>query len=89
MDRSKLSKSPPNAVLVDGLFFPQREALGLDTRESTPGFKRQIIVLNAEVRSMKRVSLVMQLPSLVADCQSVVPFSMNTAATAWQGATCW
>ena len=39
-------------------FFPQRKALGLDPRESTPGFKRQLVVLNAETRSLKRVKVV-------------------------------
>ena len=32
--------------------------LGLDPRESTPGFKRQLVVLNAETRSFKRVKIV-------------------------------
>lgn len=50
----------PTAVAVDGLFFPQREALGLDPRESTPGFKRQIVILDAETRSLKRASIVMK-----------------------------
>jgi len=48
------------AVTVDGLFFPQREALGLDPRESTPKFKRQMVVLNAETRSFARASIVMK-----------------------------
>jgi len=48
------------AVDVDGLFFPQRKALGLDPRESTPGFKRQVIALNAETRSLQRASIVMK-----------------------------
>jgi hypothetical protein len=48
------------AVAVVGLFFPQREALGLDSRESTPGLKRQMIVLNAETRSFKRASIVLK-----------------------------
>ena len=38
--------------------FPQRKALGLDPRESTPGFKRQLVVLNAELRSLKRAAMV-------------------------------
>jgi hypothetical protein len=50
----------PTAVDVDGLFFPQREALGLDPRESTPGFKRQMILLCAETRSFNRASIVMK-----------------------------
>lgn len=33
--------------------------MGLDPRESTPGFKRQIVILSGEVRSFKRVSIVM------------------------------
>jgi hypothetical protein len=33
--------------------------LGLDPRESTPGFKRQIIILNSETRSFKRTAIVM------------------------------
>jgi len=35
--------------------------LGFDPRESTPGFKRQVTVLNGEVRSFNRVSIVMDL----------------------------
>ena len=45
-------------VGVADLFFPQRTALGFDARESTPGFKRQLVVLNAETRSLKRVKIV-------------------------------
>ncbi|MFG0291419.1 MAG: hypothetical protein ACF8CQ_24860 [Rhodopirellula sp. JB044] len=48
------------AVAVAGLFFPQREALGLDPRDSTPGFKRQMVILDAETRSLKRASIVMK-----------------------------
>ncbi|HUP79039.1 MAG TPA: hypothetical protein VM260_10835 [Pirellula sp.] len=48
------------AVHVDGLFFPQRVALGFDSREATPGFKRQLIILNAETRSFKRAAIVMK-----------------------------
>ena len=46
------------AGLVAGLFFPQRIALGFDARESTPGFKRQLIILAAETRSFKRAVIV-------------------------------
>lgn len=48
------------AVAVVGLFFPQRKALGFDSRQSTPGFKRQLVILNAETRSFKRASIVMK-----------------------------
>ena len=46
----------PNAVVVDGLFSPQRTKLGFDSRESTPGVKRQVVLLNAETRSLKKAS---------------------------------
>jgi len=45
------------AVVVDGLFFPQRQALGFDARESTPGLKRKLVFLNAESRSLRRAAL--------------------------------
>ena len=47
----------PTAVAVVGLFFPQRKALGFDTRESTPGLKRKLVFLNAESRSLKRAAI--------------------------------
>ncbi len=34
--------------------------MGFDSREATPGFKRQIVILNAETRSLKRASIVMK-----------------------------
>lgn len=34
--------------------------MGFDSREATPGFKRQIVILNAETRSFKRASIVMK-----------------------------
>ncbi len=46
----------PNAVVVDGLFFPHRISLGLDARASTPGFKRKLVFINAETRSLKRAA---------------------------------
>jgi len=60
MARPRSRKLWPSAVVVDGLFFPQRVSLGLDERESTPGFKRQLVILNAETRSYKRASLVVR-----------------------------
>ena len=56
--------SSPNRLLiavdVDGLFFPQRMTLGLDSRQSTPGFKRQVVFMNAETRSLKRSSALIE-----------------------------
>ena len=46
----------PNAVAADGLFFPHRVSLGLDARTSTPGFKRKLVFINAETRSLKRAA---------------------------------
>ena len=43
---------------MSGDHKPARTALGLDARESTPGFKRQLVILNSEVRSLKRVRIV-------------------------------
>lgn len=34
--------------------------MGFNTREATPGFKRQIVILNAETRSFERASIVMK-----------------------------
>jgi len=34
--------------------------LGFDSRQSTPGFKRQVIILNTETRSLDRASVVMK-----------------------------
>ncbi len=45
-----------NAVDVDGLFFPQRELLGFDSRESTPGVKRKIVISAADARSFRVAS---------------------------------
>lgn len=58
MGLSKSQRPSHPAPAVAGLFFPQRRALGLDPRESTPGFKRQLVVLNAELRSLRRAALV-------------------------------
>ena len=58
MGQSNLLNLSFFAPAVAGLFFPQRKALGLDARESTPGFKRQLVILNAELRSLKRVRIV-------------------------------
>lgn len=38
-------------------FFPQRKALGFDSRQSTPGLKRKLVFLNAESRSLKRAAI--------------------------------
>lgn len=34
--------------------------MGLDARESTPGFQRQVVFLNAETRSLKRAAIAME-----------------------------
>ena len=59
MDRLNSPKTLFIAVTVDGLFFPQRKALGFDPRESTPGFKRHVTILNSETRSFKRAAILM------------------------------
>ena len=53
---------------VAEIFFPQRVALGLDARESTPGFKRQLIILGVETRSFDRAAKV---------CEGVLGFKVD------------
>lgn len=48
------------ARLVAGLFFPQREALGFDSRECTPEIVRVAIQLAAETRSFERAAVTMK-----------------------------
>jgi len=50
----------PFARLVAGIFFPQREALGLDSRECTPEIVRVAIHLAAETRSFERAASTMK-----------------------------
>lgn len=45
---------------VAGIFFPQREALGFDSRECTPGLLAAAIHLTAETRSFERAARTMQ-----------------------------
>ena len=47
------------APAVGGLLFPQREALGFDPRESTPGLNAKRRSSQGELRSFQRVSTVM------------------------------
>lgn len=47
------------APAVAGLFFPQREALGLDARLLTPLLVQRIVVSGAETRSFTRAAIVM------------------------------
>jgi len=54
----ELIKSVAFCTCCRRFFFPQRKGLGLDARESARGFKRQLVILNAEVRSLKRVRIV-------------------------------
>jgi hypothetical protein len=48
------------AGLVAGLFFPQREALGLDSRGFTPELVRVTMHVAAETRSYQRAATLMQ-----------------------------
>jgi hypothetical protein len=45
---------------VGGIFFPQREALGLDSRELTPALVQRIVHAASETRSSKRAALVLK-----------------------------
>jgi hypothetical protein len=48
------------AVDVGGIFFPQREALGLDAKEWTPLLTQRIVYAAAETRSFARASVVLK-----------------------------
>jgi hypothetical protein len=60
MARSNCWNSKVSAARVGGLFFPQREALGLDSRELTPCLVRRIAYAATETRSEERASLVLR-----------------------------
>ena len=46
------------ATNVDGLFFPQRTAMGLDSRDITPELASAVVFLASEVRSFERAAVV-------------------------------
>jgi hypothetical protein len=48
------------APAVGGIFFPMREAMGLDSRELTPAMTQRIVHAAAETRSSGRASLVLK-----------------------------
>lgn len=60
MDRWTCWKPAASATAVGGLFFPQREALGLDARELTPGMVQRITYAAAETRSFQRAAIVLK-----------------------------
>ena len=48
------------APAVGGIFFPQREALGLDARELTPALVQRIVYAASESRSFSRATIVLK-----------------------------
>jgi hypothetical protein len=48
------------APAAGGIFFPMREAMGLDSRELTPAMTQRIVHAAAETRSSQRASLVLK-----------------------------
>jgi hypothetical protein len=48
------------AAVVGGIFFPQREALGLDAKEWTPLLTQRIVYAAAETRSFARAAVVLR-----------------------------
>jgi hypothetical protein len=57
-----LSYWSPSVIAADvgGIFFPQREALGLDSREWTPLLVQRMVYAAAETRSFARAALVLR-----------------------------
>ena len=45
---------------VGGLFFPQREALGLNAREQTPTLTERLVYAAADTRSFERAEIVLR-----------------------------
>jgi hypothetical protein len=60
MGRSRSSNLSPTAGVVAGLFFPQREALGLEKRRLSPGVIGALVMLAGELRSFERAAVVYQ-----------------------------
>ena len=58
MGRLNSPKTLRNVPTVGSLFFPAREALGFDPRYSTPGVKRKVTILAADVSSFARARVV-------------------------------
>jgi len=57
---------------VGGLFFPQRKALGLDSRHLTPGLVKRVVWATAESRSYERAVVVLkQVGGNPVSCKTV------------------
>ena len=60
MGRSTCSKFGLTVLAVGGLFFPQREALGLTARQLTPGLLARVVHATAETRSFERAAIALE-----------------------------
>lgn len=60
MGRSTCSKLGLTVLAVGGLFFPQREALGLTARQLTPGLLARVVHATAETRSFERAAIALE-----------------------------
>ena len=58
----RLSSWSPSVIAADvgGIFFPQREALGLDAKEWTPLLVQRMVYAAAETRSFARAAVVLR-----------------------------
>jgi hypothetical protein len=63
--------SPGIVPAVAGLFFPLREALGLEARELTPRVVRKVVVLAAETRSFKRAVIALREADVAISAKTV------------------
>lgn len=61
----------PVANVVSGLFFPQRERLGLDSRELSPGTISMIVFTGGEVHSSKRATVLLKRLGMGVSCNTV------------------
>jgi hypothetical protein len=71
MARHKSASQSATASVVSGLFFPQREQLGLDSRELSPSVVSMIVFTGGEVHSSKRASVLLRRLGLNLSCNSV------------------
>ena len=54
-------------------FFPQRERLGLDSRELSPGTVSMIVFIGGEVHSSKRATVLLERLGMGVSCNTVQP----------------
>jgi hypothetical protein len=73
---SNWRKRSLTAADAGGLFFPQRTAMGLDSRDMTPGLASTVVFLASEIRSFERAAVAIRRVLR----QSISPSTVRRAA---------